>query len=228
MLGGCGVKDRLSNVLFRRAGALATSLCCFFGAVLGIGPVYHGNKDILQIEAKRFHTDDRPALGAEGEEQRFTDIHTTLTFHVVYVSVAVACGKHLGIDNVYVLGCRAIGEEELDRDDVIPFISSYDIMDKGIEWAIETALESVKNERVYLTVDIDGIDPAYAPGTGTPEPFGLHPMDVKKVINRIGDRLAGFDVVEVCPPADPAGITSILAARYINEVIAVHGKNLRS
>ena len=62
--------------------------------------------------------------------------------------------EHLGIDNVYVLGCRAIGEEELDRDDVIPFISSYDIMDKGIEWAIETALESVKNERVYLTVDI--------------------------------------------------------------------------
>jgi len=52
-------------------------------------------------------------------------------------------------------------------------------------------------------------------------------MDVKKVINAVGDRLAGFDVCEVCPPADPSGITSILAARYINEVIAVVGKNLR-
>ena len=135
--------------------------------------------------------------------------------------------EHLGIDNVFVLGCRTIGEEELDRDDVIPFISSYDIMEKGIGWAIKTALESVKNERIYLTLDIDGIDPAFAPGTGTPEPFGLMPMDVKKVINEIGDRLAGFDVVEVCPPADPAGITSILAARYINEVMAVHAKNLR-
>ena len=135
--------------------------------------------------------------------------------------------EHLGIDNVFVLGCRAIGEEELDRDDVIPFISSYDIMEKGIGWAIKTALESVKNERIYLTLDIDGIDPAFAPGTGTPEPFGLMPMDVKKVINEIGDRLAGFDVVEVCPPADPAGITSVLAARYINEVMAVHAKNLR-
>ena len=111
---------------------------------------------------------------------------------------------------------------------MVPFISSYDIMDRGIEWAIGKALESVKNERIYLTLDIDGIDPAYAPGTGTPEPFGLMPMDVKKVINAIGDRLAGFDVVEVCPPADPAGITSILAARYINEVMAVHAKNLRN
>lgn len=136
--------------------------------------------------------------------------------------------EHLGLENVFVLGARAIGEEELDRDDVVPFISSYDIMDRGIEWAIDKALESVKNERIYLTLDIDGIDPAYAPGTGTPEPFGLMPMDVKKVINAIGDRLAGFDVVEVCPPADPAGITSILAARYINEVMAVHAKNLRN
>lgn len=135
--------------------------------------------------------------------------------------------EHLGLENVFVLGARAIGAEELERDDPVQFISSYDIMDNGIMWAIDKALESVKNERIYLTVDIDGIDPAFAPGTGTPEPFGLMPMDVKKVINAIGDRLAGFDVVEVCPPADPSGITSILAARYINEVMAVHAKNLR-
>ena len=134
--------------------------------------------------------------------------------------------EHLGLDNVYVLGARAIGEEELDRDDVVPFISSYDIMDMGIEKAIAKALDEVKAEKVYLTVDIDGIDPAFAPGTGTPEPFGLMPIDVKKVINIIGERLVGFDVNEVCPPADPSGITSILAARLINEALAVHAKHL--
>ena len=134
--------------------------------------------------------------------------------------------EHLGLDNIYVLGARAIGEEELDRDDVVPFISSYDIMDMGIEKAIGKALDEVKAEKVYLTVDIDGIDPAFAPGTGTPEPFGLMPMDVKKVINIIGERLVGFDVNEVCPPADPSGITSILAARLINEALAVHAKHL--
>ena len=132
---------------------------------------------------------------------------------------------HVGVENTFVLGCRAIGEEELDRDDVIPFISSYDIFDNGIEWAIKKALDSVHNDKVYLTIDIDGIDPAYAPGTGTPEPFGLHPYDVKKVINAVGDRLVGFDVCEVCPPADPSGITSILAARLINETIAVYAKH---
>lgn len=134
--------------------------------------------------------------------------------------------EHLGLDNVYVLGARAIGEEELDRDDPVPFVSSYEIMDIGIEKAVERALDSVKAEKVYLTLDIDGIDPAFAPGTGTPEPFGLMPIDVKKAINLIGDRLVGFDVNEVCPPADPSGITSILAARFINEVLAVHAKSL--
>lgn len=135
--------------------------------------------------------------------------------------------EHVGLENTFVIGCRAIGEEELDRDDVIPFISAYDVFDKGIEWAIKQALDSVKHEHIYLTIDIDGIDPAYAPGTGTPEPFGLHPYDVKKVINAVGDRLVGFDVCEVCPPADPSGITAILGARLINEAIAVHAKNLR-
>lgn len=134
--------------------------------------------------------------------------------------------EHLGLDNVFVLGARAIGAEELERDDAVPFISSYDIFDMGISKAVEKALDSVKAEKVYLTLDIDGIDPAYAPGTGTPEPFGLLPMDVKKTINMIGDRLVGFDVNEVCPPADPSGITSILAARMINEVLAVHAKSL--
>ena len=113
--------------------------------------------------------------------------------------------EHLGLDNVYVLGVRSVADEELDRDDAVPFVSAYDILDNGIEKAVSLALDSVKAEKVYLTVDIDGIDPAFAPGTGTPEPFGLHPYDVKKAINAIGDRLVGFDVCEVCPPADPTG-----------------------
>ena len=135
--------------------------------------------------------------------------------------------EHLGVDNVFVLGVRSISDEELDSDVVIPYIDAYQIHDKGMEWAIKQALDTVKNEKVYITLDIDGIDPAFAPGTGTPEPFGMHPLDVKKLINMAGDRLVGFDVVEVAPPFDPSGITSMLAARYIKEVIAVYGKNLK-
>jgi agmatinase len=134
---------------------------------------------------------------------------------------------HLGIDNVFALGMRSISEEELEADEVIPYISAYDIHENGMEWAVRKALDSVKADKVYLTIDIDGIDPAYAPGTGTPEPFGLHPYDVKKTINMIGDRLVGFDICEVCPPADPTGATPVLAARLIKEVMAVYAKNLK-
>jgi agmatinase len=135
--------------------------------------------------------------------------------------------EHLGVDNVFVLGIRSVSDDELDEEVVVPHIDAYQIADKGMPWAIKKALDSVKNERVYITIDIDGIDPAYAPGTGTPEPFGLMPIDVKKLIDATGDRLIGMDVVEVCPPADPSGITSILAARLMKEAIAVHGKCLK-
>lgn len=134
--------------------------------------------------------------------------------------------EHLGLDNVYVLGVRSVADEELDRDDAVPFVSAYDILDNGIEKAVSLVLDSVKAEKVYLTVDIDGIDPAFAPGTGTPEPFGLHPYDVKKAINAIGDRLVGFDVCEVCPPADPTGCTAVLAARLAKEAMSVYARRL--
>ncbi|MBP6021045.1 MAG: agmatinase [Candidatus Methanomethylophilaceae archaeon] len=144
-----------------------------------------------------------------------------------HACVTRRASEHLGLGNVYALGVRAVGAEELDREDVVPFVTSYDIMDRGIAWAVEKALNEVENERIYLSIDIDGIDPAYAPGTGTPEPFGITPMDVKKTINLIGGRLAAFDVMEVCPPADPSGITSILASRLINEALAVYAKHNR-
>ncbi|MCL2143501.1 MAG: agmatinase [Methanomassiliicoccaceae archaeon] len=135
------------------------------------------------------------------------------------------CSDIVGIDNVFVLGVRSISEEELDRDDVIPHITSYDITEKGMQKAIDIALDSVKNEKIYLTIDIDGIDPAFAPGTGTPEPFGLLPIDVKRLMNAIGERLVGMDVVEISPPYDHSNVTSVLGARLIKEGISIYAKH---
>ena len=137
-----------------------------------------------------------------------------------HACVTRRCADHVGIENVMALGVRSISQEELEMEQVMPHIDSYTIYEKGIEWAIEKALETVQNENVYLSIDIDGIDPAYAPGTGTPEPFGLTPFDVKKVINMVGERMVGFDVVEVSPPFDN-GNTSALAARLVKEALAV-------
>jgi len=88
------------------------------------------------------------------------------------------------------------------------------------EFPADSFFESLKGKDVYLSIDIDVLDPAFAPGTGTPEPCGWRPQDLILFLKRLkGIRLAGADIVEVSPPYDPSGITSIMAARIIREII---------
>jgi agmatinase len=132
----------------------------------------------------------------------------------------------VGIQNVVPIGVRSFSlEEKEDAEKLgLKFINSFDIIEGlEIEKAVRSALENIGKERIYLTLDIDVMDPCYAPAVGTPEPFGITPLDVKKVIDLLGERLVGFDLVEVSPPWDH-GNTSALAARLIREVIMVVGK----
>jgi agmatinase len=133
------------------------------------------------------------------------------------------CADHVGIENVLVFGVRSISIEE-KRARMPEYIDSYTVLEEGVDKAFKRALNMIRKDKVYFTLDIDGIDPAFAPGTGTPEPFGLHPMDVKKIINMLGPRLVGFDVNEVSPPYDK-GNTAALAARMMREVVAVVWKH---
>ena len=75
-------------------------------------------------------------------------------------------------------------------------------------------------EKVYISIDMDVFDPAFAPGVGNPEPEGLSPTTVFDMIWELEPKICGFDVVELCPPFDPSGITSILAAKTLFELIA--------
>lgn len=135
----------------------------------------------------------------------------------------------VGKENVVAIGVRSISREERDDENFesLNIITSYDVHEKGIEAVMKTALNIIKREKIYLSIDMDGIDPAYAPATGTPEPFGITPLDVKKMISMIGNRLAGFDIVEVAPPYD-SGNTSALAARLVIEVLAVAGASRKT
>jgi len=73
---------------------------------------------------------------------------------------------------------------------------------------------------VYLTFDIDGLDPSVAPGTGTPEPAGLTAAQGYEIIRGVfGLNLVGCDVVEVSPPYDPSGNTALLAANLVFEML---------
>jgi agmatinase len=80
---------------------------------------------------------------------------------------------------------------------------------------------------VYVSFDIDGLDPAFAPGTGTPVPGGLTSRDALAFLRALaGVRLAGMDVVEVCPPLDHADLTSHLAAHLLFEGLALAAVSL--
>lgn len=129
----------------------------------------------------------------------------------------------VGSEHLVVIGVRSIakGEFEEAKKSGLRFISAYDVKRDGIEASVKRALEMIGRERIYLSIDIDGIDPAFAPGVATPEPFGLTPDDLKRLINSLGGRLVGADVMELTPPMDPSGITAALVARIAREIIAV-------
>ena len=78
------------------------------------------------------------------------------------------------------------------------------------------------NKPVYVTLDIDSIDPAFAPGTGTPEVGGFSSYQMLQMLRGLkGLNLIGFDLVEVSPPFDHSNITAILAANLIFEFLSL-------
>ncbi|HID41985.1 MAG TPA: hypothetical protein EYP33_07550, partial [Pyrodictium sp.] len=81
-------------------------------------------------------------------------------------------------------------------------------------------------ENLYVSIDMDVYDPAYAPGVANPEPEGLEPwmlLDILfRVVKEADVELKLFDVVETSPPYDCGGVTSVLAAKTLLEVFAAH------
>jgi agmatinase len=98
----------------------------------------------------------------------------------------------------------------------------HDVRDLGIREVTERALAHVGEGPVYLTVDVDVLDPAFAPGTGTPEPGGMTSIDLLWAVREIASRveLVGADVVEVLPTAvASADITALVADRIVREML---------
>jgi agmatinase len=94
--------------------------------------------------------------------------------------------------------------------------------DRGSCAVASEVVAAVGARPVYITFDVDGVDPAFAPGTGTPVPGGLSSREVIRFLRALaGVRIVGMDVVEVCPPLDHADITSHLAAHLLFEGLAL-------
>jgi agmatinase len=116
--------------------------------------------------------------------------------------------------------------------EVFDFLRSVDarwylgseVRERGLPAIVEEALERLqgKIDALYLSIDIDVIDPAFAPGTGTPEPGGMLPNELFAAVRQIvaGANVKGIDVMEVSPPFDVSDLTVNVAHRVVFESLA--------
>jgi agmatinase len=114
------------------------------------------------------------------------------------------------------------GDDDFDfhREHGITVLDIEQVKDRGIAWSVDSVRKVVTGP-AYMTFDIDGVDPAFAPGTGTPEIGGLTSHEAQRLVRGLaGLQLVGGDIVEVSPVYDgPGQITSVLAANLMFEFL---------
>ena len=117
------------------------------------------------------------------------------------------------------IGIRTDYDKEKDRFKVIDAPSVHRI---GIDATVEKIKSVVKNHKAYLTFDIDALDPAFAPGTGTPVPGGLTSNQALEIMRGLqGINFIGMDIVEVAPDYDHSEITALVAAQLALEYLCL-------
>lgn len=121
----------------------------------------------------------------------------------------------LGPGRLYQLGIRSADEGELKETEGLTEVHFY-----GVIEPLRAILPRIKGRPVYLTVDIDVVDPAFAPGTGVPEPGGITSQELLDALSALkGQDVVGADLVEVAPAYDTTGQTGLLAAAIVRECL---------
>ncbi len=111
----------------------------------------------------------------------------------------------------------------------VTILTAQDVHEIGAAAAAARISDVVGGQATYLTFDIDALDPAFAPGTGTPEMGGLASWQVQAILRRLGGiAWTGMDVVEVSPAYDSAEITALAAATIVWEYLALAGASSAS
>ncbi|MFX0200540.1 MAG: arginase family protein, partial [Candidatus Hodarchaeota archaeon] len=110
---------------------------------------------------------------------------------------------------------------DFNNDHGITMIPIEELFERGISFMIKK-IQELNGEKFYLSFDIDVVDPAFAPGTGTPQIGGVTSYQALQLIRTLEEiNFVGCDLVEVSPPYDSADITSLLAANLIFEILCV-------
>jgi len=115
-------------------------------------------------------------------------------------------------------------KQDLEDDERLGFsiVSSEYIEEHGVEAAIDRILTRIGDKPLYVSIDIDVLDPAHAPGTGTPEAGGLTSRELLRILRALRDRdIVGADVVEVSPAYNHAQMTGIAASHVVYELVTL-------
>lgn len=147
--------------------------------------------------------------------------------------VSHACTNRRSIDNGYnpsditLIGIRGYEKQEVEYFNLHPEIDVYSttkVHQMGVESIINEVVKKYDDRyAIYLSYDIDINDPAYAPGTGTPEAFGLTSFEVLTIVTELFKKapIKAFDIVEISPLLDINNITSWLALKTLYEVFEI-------
>ena len=144
-----------------------------------------------------------------------------------YGSVITDIISHIEIESSVQIGIRTPEEEELSniKKHSLNVITPFDIRKHGIEEITNSIIKKL-GKNVYVSFDMDCIDPSFAPGVSVPVPLGLDSVDCVYLLQRIAQKgIMGMDIMEVCPSYDIKDRTSHLASRIISEVIFSSGQN---
>jgi agmatinase len=128
----------------------------------------------------------------------------------------------LGVQSVIPIGIRSMSSEErlLSEAAGLKYYDTKMLEELGMQMLLEDVKELLTSKKIYLSIDMDVVDPASAPGVGNPEPYGLPPALVRECIEALSPNLIGLDIMEVSPPYDN-GNTAALAARLVRSTIAL-------
>ena len=111
---------------------------------------------------------------------------------------------------------------KFSHDSGMRVIYIEEVYEIGVSGVIDEARRVAGDGPTYISFDVDGLDPAYAPGTGTPEVGGFSTLEAQMMIRGLRDlKLVGGDVVEVAPPFDPSGNTALVGANIMFEILCV-------
>jgi agmatinase len=181
----------------------------------------------LQALAERYGADGYSVVHFDTHADTGAEIGGNRNNHGTPFYLAVEEGALRGA-NIVQIGLRGAWpfpeEFQWMREQGFRWHTMDEVEDRGIGAVVDEAIAfaAERAPRTYLTVDIDVLDPAFAPGTGTPEPGGLTTRELLRSVRRIAAALdlAAADLVEVSPPYDPAGTTAWAGHRVVLEILS--------